>query len=56
MARRFGFGKSTGIDLDGEKSGTVPGRDWKRANYDTGWRVRLSSLPSGRAIYYNTCN
>ena len=38
MARRFGFGKVTGIDLDGEKNGTVPGRDWKRANYDTGWR------------------
>ena len=38
MARRFGFGDLTGIDLEGEKSGTVPGRDWKRANYDTGWR------------------
>ena len=38
MARRFGFGKLTGIDLDGEKGGTVPGRDWKRANYDSGWR------------------
>ena len=38
MARRFGFGEVTGIDLDGEKGGTVPGRDWKRANYDTGWR------------------
>ena len=38
MARRFGFGEMTGIDLDGEKGGTVPGRDWKRANYDTGWR------------------
>ena len=38
MAQRFGFGKLTGINLDGEKSGTVPGRDWKRANYDTGWR------------------
>ena len=39
MAQRFGFGKLTGINLDGEKSGTVPGRDWKRANYDTGWRT-----------------
>ena len=39
MARRFGFGELTGIDLDGEKGGTVPGRDWKRANYDTGWRT-----------------
>lgn len=38
MARRFGFGKATGIDLYGEKTGIVPGRDWKRANYDVGWR------------------
>ena len=38
MSRRFGFGRVTGIDLEGEKAGTVPGRDWKRANYDAGWR------------------
>lgn len=38
MARRFGFGMPTGIDLAGEKSGIVPSRDWKRANYDIGWR------------------
>lgn len=38
MARRFGFGEPTGINLFGEKSGTVPGRDWKRANFDAGWR------------------
>ena len=38
MARRFGFGTATGINLSGEKTGIVPGRDWKRANYETGWR------------------
>ena len=38
MAKKFGFGVATGIDLSGEKAGTVPGRDWKRANFDTGWR------------------
>ena len=38
MAKRFGFGVATGVDLNGEKSGIVPGRDWKRANYDIGWR------------------
>lgn len=38
MARRFGFGEVTGIDLSGEKSGILPDRDWKRANYDVGWR------------------
>ncbi len=39
MAKRFGFGKPTGINFEGEKTGTVPGRDWKRANFDTGWRT-----------------
>lgn len=38
MAKRFGLGSPTGIGFGGEKSGTMPGRDWKRANYDTGWR------------------
>ena len=38
MAKKFGFGTPTGIDLSGEKGGTVPGRDWKRANFDAGWR------------------
>lgn len=38
MARRFGFGSRTGLNLAGEKTGTVPGRDWKRANYDASWR------------------
>ena len=28
--KRFGLGHNTGIDLTGEKSGLVPGRDWKR--------------------------
>ena len=39
MAKRFGFGAPTGINFEGEKIGTVPGRDWKRANFDTGWRT-----------------
>ena len=58
MARRFGFGKLTGIDLDGEKGGTVPGRDWKRANYDTvGAAARLLSPLLVRAICWpRPCN
>lgn len=38
MAVRFGFGLPTGIGLSGEKFGTVPGREWKRARYNTEWR------------------
>ncbi|MBE8220200.1 MAG: penicillin-binding protein 2 [Alphaproteobacteria bacterium] len=37
MAKRFGLGRPTGIDLMGEQGGVVPGRDWKRANYETQW-------------------
>ena len=31
-ARRFGLGARTGIDLDGEKPGTVPDEEWKARN------------------------
>ena len=31
-ARQFGLGAVTGIDLDGEKPGTVPDEEWKRRN------------------------
>jgi len=34
---RFGLGKKTGIDLDGEPSGLMPSRDWKRRVQKTGW-------------------
>ncbi len=30
MAKRFGLGQETGIDLTGERSGTVPSTQWKR--------------------------
>ena len=39
MARRFNLGQPTGIEIGGEKAGIVPGRNWKRANYDAGWRT-----------------
>ncbi|MBI4433039.1 MAG: penicillin-binding protein 2 [Candidatus Omnitrophica bacterium] len=36
-AVEFGFAKLTGIDLPGEKEGTVPSRDWKRKTLRAGW-------------------
>jgi penicillin-binding protein 2 len=34
---RFGFGERTGIDLQGENSGLLPSRDWKRGRYGEPW-------------------
>ncbi len=30
---QFGFGQPTGIDIDGEKSGLLPSREWKRKRF-----------------------
>jgi len=38
MARLFGFGKITGVDLPGEKEGLVPDKEWKRKVMKEGWR------------------
>ncbi|HAW34152.1 MAG TPA: penicillin-binding protein 2, partial [Alphaproteobacteria bacterium] len=37
MARRFGFGAPTGIDLPGEKSGLMPTRRWKETILGEQW-------------------
>lgn len=37
MAKRFGLGAPTGIDLPGERAGIVPSRDWKRAALGQPW-------------------
>ncbi len=33
----FGFGKKTGIDLEGETSGLSPTQEWKRRRYKQNW-------------------
>jgi penicillin-binding protein 2 len=33
MLEAFGFGAPTGIDIDGENSGVVPSREWKRRHF-----------------------
>lgn len=35
--RKFGFGKNTGIDLDGERPGLLPTEQWKKDTYGEKW-------------------
>ncbi|MCX7354395.1 MAG: penicillin-binding protein 2 [Alphaproteobacteria bacterium] len=37
MAKRFGLGQLTGIDLPGERRGLVPTQEWKRATFGAPW-------------------
>jgi penicillin-binding protein 2 len=39
MAQKFGFGKSTMIDLPGEASGFVPSREWKESKLKSKWTI-----------------
>jgi penicillin-binding protein 2 len=38
MANVFGLGDRVGIDLNGEKGGVIPTRDWKLANIGESWQ------------------
>lgn len=38
MARKFGLGEPSGIDLKGERGGVIPTRDWKLANIGEPWQ------------------
>jgi penicillin-binding protein 2 len=38
MANQFGLGERVGIDLNGEKGGVIPTRDWKLANIGESWQ------------------
>ncbi len=37
FVKKFGFGEKTGIDLDGEKLGLLPSRDWKAKQKNRAW-------------------
>lgn len=34
---RYGFGRTTGIDLDGENAGVLPSPEWKRKRFQQDW-------------------
>ena len=35
--KKYGFGKKTGLDMEGESSGLLPSPDWKRRRYNQVW-------------------
>lgn len=40
FSKQFGFGQLTGIDLDGERKGILPSREWKKSAYKTAEQQR----------------
>jgi len=46
MAKRFGFGNLTGIDMPSERPGIMPNQQWKRERYKQSWQLG-DSLNSG---------
>lgn len=53
MAKRFGLGSSTGLDLPGERNGTIPNKDWKRAILGQPWHpgeTLINSIGQGYVL------
>ena len=53
MAKRFGLGAPMGLDLPGERSGTIPNRDWKRATLGQPWHpgeTLINSIGQGYVL------
>ncbi len=51
--QQFGLGSPTGIDLIGELSGVVPGKEWKRANLNESWypgETLITAIGQGFAL------
>lgn len=38
MSKHFGLGSTVGIEIEGEKPGLIPGRDWKKKRYGVSWQ------------------
>lgn len=51
----FGFGKPTGIDLAGEKSGTLPSIEWKKRVFKAPWYTgEMISVGIGQGYFTST--
>lgn len=54
MARRFGLGSVTGLEIPGEQKGLVPDKDWKRATFESDWLIGESLLAGIGQGYFLT--
>lgn len=54
-SRRFGFGRTTGVDLPNEDDGRVPDREWKRRMWEKNKDYYCKLGRAGDAIYKDLC-